>query len=147
MKYFSNIVLIVFLFNFTMCKGQFLDQHQWKDRVILVFSPDLQSNDFKKQMELFEQEDAEVKDRNLVIYQLSPQKGINPKGELIDSSDLTALYQSYNVSAKAFAVILIGKDGGRKFTAEELTEPEKLFRLIDSMPMRRAEMRRKKGNH
>jgi hypothetical protein len=40
-------------------------------------------------------------------------------------------------------VILIGKDGGEKLSREEGTTLGEIFGLIDTMPMRRREMRRK----
>ena len=40
-------------------------------------------------------------------------------------------------------VILIGKDGGIKRRAELDTDLREIFRQIDAMPMRRAEMRTK----
>ena len=55
------------------------------------------------------------------------------------------LYKTHNVPpGNAFTVVLIGKDGGEKFRAGKPTQAEEFFALIDAMPMRRAEMRRKK---
>lgn len=41
-----------------------------------------------------------------------------------------------------FVVLLYGKDGGEKLRSEAVVSAEDLFRLIDTMPMRRQEMRR-----
>ncbi len=43
--------------------------------------------------------------------------------------------------APAFAVTLIGKDGGEKLRRTTPLAPEELFAVVDAMPMRRAEMR------
>ncbi len=43
--------------------------------------------------------------------------------------------------APAFAVTLIGKDGGEKLRRSTPLASEELFALVDTMPMRRAEMR------
>lgn len=43
--------------------------------------------------------------------------------------------------APAFAVSLIGKDGGEKLRRSTPLAPEELFALVDAMPMRREEMR------
>lgn len=45
------------------------------------------------------------------------------------------------LSEREAKVVLIGKDGGVKLVSQQL-ELERLFDLIDSMPMRREEMRR-----
>ena len=39
-----------------------------------------------------------------------------------------------------FTFILIGKDGGEKYRSYQLTSLSKLYKIIDVMPMRRAEM-------
>lgn len=42
-----------------------------------------------------------------------------------------------------FEIILIGKDGGVKKRKTSLMQTDELFGIIDSMPMRQSEMRRK----
>ena len=54
------------------------------------------------------------------------------------SSDL---YQRHTESSVPFSIILIGLDGGIKLRQQELLTAKELFRIIDSMPMRKAEMR------
>jgi hypothetical protein len=41
----------------------------------------------------------------------------------------------------AFAAVLVGRDGGEKLRSAEPVPAEKLFDLIDAMPMRQREMR------
>lgn len=47
-------------------------------------------------------------------------------------------------SSEAFTFILIGRDGGEKLRSGELVKKDKLFGLIDAMPMRMREMNEKK---
>jgi hypothetical protein len=54
-----------------------------------------------------------------------------------------SLYHKYQVAEGAFAIILVGKDGGEKFRGKEVLPMEELFALVDSMPMRKAEIRKK----
>lgn len=42
--------------------------------------------------------------------------------------------------ARAFAVVLIGKDGGEKLRRSAPLATDELFAVVDAMPMRRAEM-------
>ena len=49
------------------------------------------------------------------------------------------------VQGKAFAVLLVGKDGGEKNRWTVPVEPRTVFSLIDAMPMRRAEMKRRRS--
>jgi hypothetical protein len=47
------------------------------------------------------------------------------------------------VPAEDFQGWLIGKDGGIKHTFKQVTQPEEIFRIIDSMPMRQDEAKKK----
>jgi hypothetical protein len=44
-------------------------------------------------------------------------------------------------TTKAFTFLLIGRDSGEKLRSNEVVSPEKLFGLIDAMPMRRSEVK------
>ncbi|MCF0049134.1 DUF4174 domain-containing protein [Dyadobacter sp. LJ53] len=44
-------------------------------------------------------------------------------------------------TANAFTFILIGRDGGEKLKSSEVVTPDKLFGLIDAMPMRKQEIK------
>ncbi len=64
---------------------------------------------------------------------------------VITKNDL--LCKKYKVDAHTdFTVILVGKDGSEKLRSQNLLTTEKLFALIDSMPMRRGEMRNQEKN-
>lgn len=92
-----------------------LASHRWKDRVIIVETPSQDDPAFKEQETRFAANAAAMAERDLVVKTRS--------------------------GAGAFEITLIGKDGGRKWRQSELLDIETLFALIDSMPMRQAEMR------
>ena len=49
------------------------------------------------------------------------------------------LTQALDLKYRDFlTVVLIGKDGGEKLRQTSLLQPERLFQVVDSMPMRRA---------
>jgi hypothetical protein len=51
-------------------------------------------------------------------------------------------WKKWNVdSASSFTIILVGRDGGEKLRSSEVVSAEKLFGLIDAMPMRKDEMK------
>lgn len=56
----------------------------------------------------------------------------------------SALWKEFNVSPNAFAVILIGKDGGEKYRSNQLLQSFTLYGLIDAMPMRKNEIKLRK---
>ncbi len=62
----------------------------------------------------------------------------------ITSADQQFLEQTYKLNPKlGFIGWLIGKDGGVKETYRHPVDPTQLFGLVDKMPMRRIEMRKK----
>mgnify|MGYP006275992019 FL=1 len=55
------------------------------------------------------------------------------------------LRDRFDVATDAFAVILLGLDGTEKRRETAPLSVDDLFRTIDAMPMRRAEMQREDG--
>jgi len=53
------------------------------------------------------------------------------------------VFVSGTLTGGTFMVVLIGKDGGEKLRREEGATLGEIFGLIDTMPMRRREMRGK----
>lgn len=51
------------------------------------------------------------------------------------------LRRTLGVARRGFAVVLVGKDGSVKKVWHDPVAPNKIFTVIDSMPMRRNEMR------
>lgn len=123
-KLISSVFLIV-LFAST-AKAQSLTDYKWKKRVLVLVGP-------KDNAKLIQQQKAflnfpkELEDRNLVLVHK-----LNDDAELKKILTLDNNFQG---------VLLIGKDGGIKFSEPFVVTPKKIFDLIDSMPMRRAEMR------
>ena len=52
-------------------------------------------------------------------------------------------FNRYRLDTARFTAVLIGKDGGEKFRSNEPVRPAQLFAIIDAMPMRQAELRKK----
>lgn len=82
----------------------------------------------KEQLSLLKQDSIGMAERDLVIIIVEEE----------------AEYKEYNVIPNQFTLLLIGKDGGEKLRSTKPVEIETIFTLIDSMPMRQAEMSGKK---
>lgn len=68
-------------------------------------------------------------------------RDLTAKSLFEDGSDESDTARSrFGIERGAFAAVLVGKDGGEKFRSEEPVPAEKLFGLIDAMPMRRQEI-------
>ena len=113
-----------------------LAQYHDKNRVLLVFAPSIQDPAYLEQTRLWKNEKAEFEDRQLVVVPVPADV------KTVEGAAPAALAKKYNVDAKTFAVVLIGKDGHDAFRAARPVKPETLYGVIDAMPMRRAEMKR-----
>lgn len=123
--------------------AQNLSSHQWKDRVVLILTTDLSNADYLKQLEELKEEPKALSERKLVVYQITPtqcKEGLDEEGKWKQDMDL---YNKYKTTNSNVEVKLIGLDGGIKLDQKEFLPREKLFSVIDGMPMRRNELRKK----
>jgi len=139
-------IFIVFgsLFLVTSLSSQVPDRHRWSDRVILLFAPTAEHIDYQRQEQLLSDASAAVEERDLVVYHLFEYSGAGPGGQALPKDRLQQLRDHYEAASDGFTFVLIGKDGSIKLRDTSVVPMERLFGLIDSMPMRRAEMRSKK---
>jgi hypothetical protein len=71
------------------------------------------------------------------------QDGAGPPTSMATPAEQDALRKRFHVRPDAFAVILVGKDGGEKMRSDKPIPWETLEATIDAMPMRQTEMRTK----
>lgn len=105
--------------------AQKLADYRWENRIILIFGENQNEQLLTQQKEVFSAEKKGLEERDLKVF-------VNP-----EAKEMQKLRRE-----TGFEVILIGKDGGVKKRKTELMTTEELFGIIDSMPMRRSEMRR-----
>ena len=120
--------------------GDPLQKYRWENRILLIFADQAESDQATTQMRMFEKEKNGFVERDLLFFFLSAdRKADNP----FSSQEEKQIRKRFNPGDQPFIVILIGKDGGKKLSTEEVLTIEELFSTIDAMPMRRSEMRRK----
>ena len=93
-----------------------------------------------EQRQLFAGQEAELKDRDLLVVYLFPAEG-RIEDKTLSAEDTTSLRERYGVEKDDFIVVLVGKDGTAKERLEEPMKPADLFAMVDAMPMRQREMR------
>lgn len=121
--------------------GQNLAKYQWENRILLVFADDKNDGEMLKQMAILSKEKSGLAERKLKIYQFAKDKyttGFSAAWKLS-----TINKRKYFKKNDDFKVILIGLDGGVKLKQTEILSTEKLFTIIDGMPMRRTEIKNK----
>lgn len=122
--YKSLLFTLVFITTTTICS-----MAQYKSyRQLLIFGVGTHDTLIQQQLQLLQEAKEEVEERDLRIITVEKK---------------SKLYETYKVNPGGYAVILVGKDGGEKYRAAELTTANTIFALIDAMPMRRAEIKRK----
>jgi hypothetical protein len=111
-----------------------LRENRWKKRVLLVAAPNARQADFQHQLSLLATQEAGLAARDFLVLPVLYEQ--------LSAADQQFLQREMGVQPPAFAVMLIGKDGGVKEKNSRPIKPENLFGTVDQMPMRRQEMRR-----
>lgn len=120
-----------------------LEAFQWKNRIILVFAPSSNSDAYKRQMQEFEGREHGILDRELIILELFEDGETRQGNKSLSERVAPRMRRQFEVGEGDFVLILIGKDGTVKLRSNRPVAASKLFGLIDAMPMRQEEMRRK----
>ncbi|MEL6298203.1 MAG: DUF4174 domain-containing protein [Pseudomonadota bacterium] len=115
--------------------------YRWKNRPLLIFAPGPKSQSLARQNALLSGRNGALRDRDMVVIRVTGNRVRTALGGGPGRS-AKALRNRYGVGDRQFRVILVGKDGGAKLSSGSPVAAQRIFRLIDSMPMRRQEMRR-----
>ncbi|MFN7119195.1 MAG: DUF4174 domain-containing protein [Saprospiraceae bacterium] len=124
-------------------QAQIADQYRWDKRVILLFAPDERHPALQQQLSILTQDLEKVTDRDLIFYKIFSGNGVTPDGKMLSKTEVQSFYKNYHVEKDGFTFILVGKDGSEKLRKQKPVSATELFELIDSMPMRKAEMKKK----
>lgn len=112
--------------------AQHLSDFRWKHRILVLSYNETETSELKTAFKLLESHKVDIKQRDILVCTYKQQQLYTLEGhEITNSSILPKYFKGY---------ILIGKDGGVKAKESYPLELEGLLNLIDSMPMRRAEM-------
>ena len=113
-----------------------LNNYLWKKRILIIFQDD--SNTAEQQRKIIDKDIQEMLERDIIVIGF---------GKFNDNlyeryMDLEKIREEYSISNKD-KIVLIGKDGSIKKKWNKPVSTDKLFSIIDAMPMRKAEMRKK----
>lgn len=118
-----------------------ISDYRWQNRILLIFTPSAENEQYQKQLTELKNKQEGLKDRDMKIFHLLSTGSSFVDDKTIKTNDVRRLYKKYEVNDNVYAVILIGKDGTEKLRKQEVLSTEKLFRVIDAMPMRQQEMK------
>ena len=137
-------MLILCVSQTNIMNAQILKPYQWENRIVLIFTNDVNAEKYQKQLAVFQSDKAGLEERKLLIGKVTPRQyclGLEDS-KCVQSAEL---YRQFYTKNRDFEVILIGLDGGVKLRQTAILSLEKLFATIDVMPMRRAELRNRKN--
>ena len=120
-----------------------LKDYQWKNRLILAFSPSTEDPGYRAFAKEIAVQAEEVIDRDILVFHILETGEIKLGESSLQTGSGDYLRESFSISPGRFTVLLIGKDGGVKLRREGGVELNEIFSLIDTMPMRQREMREK----
>lgn len=116
-----------------------LSAYSWSHRPVLVFAPSVADARLVDQLAQFNGRGAGLAEREMpVVVIVDDAVTIDGAASALNAGEIRT---AYAVAGGAFEVLLIGKDTGVKLRAAAPVTPERLFDLVDAMPMRQREMR------
>ena len=103
-----------------------MSNFEWKKRVLLLIADDGDINLIRGVDSFFKEEACQNKDRNIELYKII--------GDEIRKFKIPRRYKGKK------GIWLIGYDGGDKAYSRDLSLLNKLYEIVDKMPIRRNEM-------
>jgi hypothetical protein len=141
MHFLMKLMLIFFILLSFFSFGQNMEKHLWKNRVLLIYSIDEKSQKLENQLTILREHKKKLLERKIVVYSFTEKRySFNFKNKWENSE---ILYSKFNPKNELFRVILIGLDGKIKLEQPTILSTEKLFTIIDRMPIRKREIRNK----
>jgi hypothetical protein len=119
--------------------GQYFEDYTWKNRLILILSNNPNSDVLNDQLRILKSDKLGLTERKLKIFRIHPYDidSLEKQEDVIVSE---RIYNHFIDKNETFQIILIGLDGGVKLRQNKILSRQELYTLIDSMPMRQAEM-------
>ena len=137
-----SIALFVLLGTCAAQEAQPLAQIQGNSRILMVFAPDANSANFKRQLQLIEHHSFELSSRNTVVVPVSTGGDLAASlfgGELFPlsgNSELSYARSRYHIQAADFTVLLLNEDGAEALRSANPVGIHELTARLDAMPQR-----------
>ena len=117
-----------------------LQRYVGRSRVFLVFAPGEDDPTLTEQRRIMASAAQGARQRDLVVVEIVGTRASGPAMSTDDAPN--ALRRRFSVPPAAFRAVLVGKDGGAKLSEAAPIAADRLFPVVDAMPMRRQEMGR-----
>ncbi|MFO1147588.1 MAG: DUF4174 domain-containing protein [Alsobacter sp.] len=113
-------------------------------RIVVIMAGTADAQPVREQRAELLKHGAALDDRDMVVFVALPDGKVEPvHGPAPASTEVRDFLKRNPPSpGRGFEVLPVGKDGGVKLRSERPVRAEDLFALVDTMPMRRQEMKR-----
>ena len=88
---------------------------------------------------MFLGENESMTERKLILIQAFPKFNLIGTDNLV-RRESNGIYFEHAQSRRSFELRLIGLDGDTKYRSNEIVPPQRIYELIDAMPMRKESM-------
>ena len=139
MNYISTISIFLTLFISLDTSAQDLKMYQWKNRILLLKDIHFDSDKLQDQLDLLRSNTDKLEDRDLLIF-IVTDESVFDNSKIKTELNSSSIIKKYGLT-DFNGLVLVGKDGGVKLKKGFIVNPKTIYNLIDSMPMRQAEMR------
>lgn len=128
-------------------KSAVLERLRDRSRPVLVFGPGPEDDRVKKQRHSWvgALPEAGIKDRDLVVVEAFGAGEGTLGGAPLAAAEAKELREALGIADGAFAVVLVGRDGGVKDRWDAPVAPHEIFGKVDGMPMREREVQARGG--
>jgi len=137
MRVLKSLLVFLLLMICSETIAQDLGTYQWKNGIILLKEPNLNSDWLKAQVKRLQSDIGELNERQLLVFIICDGViyDIEENTTDLNAEIITKEYELANFEGLA----LIGKDGDVKLKEAFIVNPKTIFELIDSMPLRQVE--------
>ena len=134
--------LLIVPFSQTIAQTFAMESLLWTHRPLLIFTPSIDVGAIELRAAI-RHAAAEFRDRDMILIEVYENGRAMLDGRELPEGTAQVLRQRYGVAEGETTLILVGKDGGEKLRASDFSDLEPFSDQIDTMPMRRDEMRQR----
>ena len=118
-----------------------LEHLRWQQRVIVVMAETPDDPALLEQQRRLHEAAPDLAERDVTLITATNETVTIDGNRVAGRPSANQLRRAYARGASGFQVVLIGKDGGVKLRSADPVPTADVLALVDSMPMRRREMR------
>ena len=139
MPFLKTALFILFVLNMNVIHTQNVKLHQWKKRLLLMITDDINNEIYKNQITELKSHSKDLKERKLMVYHIKNDSCKTGLTENTNWQKSNILFNTYRKTNAPFEILLIGLDGSVKLRQSKLLQCKDLFSVIDVMPIRKPE--------